>query len=332
VTLLRLSRGIAATAIGVAALVSAAPSSAASLPPASARPSVYVLPGDTTYPEGIAVDRSTSAIFTGGLLDGTVYKGHLNQSQLKVFLPAGTDGRTSAVGMTVDTRGRLYIAGGATGTVWVYRATTGKLLGTFTNGLGSTETFLNDLTIAPNGDVFVTDSASPTLWRIPRQALAHGGATSGNLAAWRNLEGTPLTYVQGFNANGIVVSPDRRGLLVVNSATGGLFRIDLRSRRVKQVDLGGATLINGDGMLLRCRTLTVVRNADRELVQVRLSASGGSGRIMSARTDPSFAFPTTIAAAAGRFLVVNSQFDKGGPAGPGTPVTPFTISSVPIRP
>ena len=39
-------------------------------------------------------------------------------------------------------------------------------------------------------------------------------------------------------------------------------------------------------------------------------------------------FPTTGALVRGRFLVVNSRFDKGGPAGGSDPEIPFTVSSM----
>ncbi|MGW3666617.1 hypothetical protein [Streptomyces sp. NPDC005141] len=38
--------------------------------------------------------------------------------------------------------------------------------------------------------------------------------------------------------------------------------------------------------------------------------------------------PTTLVRRRGRTLVVRSQFDKGGPMGPGTPETPFTVAWV----
>ncbi len=43
----------------------------------------------------------------------------------------------------------------------------------------------------------------------------------------------------GFNANGIAVTPDQQALLVVNSATGLLYRVDPDTGVATQVDLGG---------------------------------------------------------------------------------------------
>jgi Cu-Zn family superoxide dismutase len=44
-------------------------------------------------------------------------------------------------------------------------------------------------------------------------------------------------------------------------------------------------------------------------------------------TDPALQIPTTLARHRGRLLVVRSQFDKGGPFGPGVPET-FTVARV----
>jgi sugar lactone lactonase YvrE len=73
------------------------------------------------------------------------------------FLAGGADGRTTAIGMKVDRQGRLFVAGGGTGAVWVYDTKTRTLIRKFESGF-SGQQFLNDLVIAPNGDVFVTDS------------------------------------------------------------------------------------------------------------------------------------------------------------------------------
>ena len=53
---------------------------------------------------------------------------------------------------------------------------------------------------------------------------------------------------------------ERRTLLAVQSATGKLFTIDPKTGATKLIDLGGATLPNGDGILLHGRTLYVVQN------------------------------------------------------------------------
>jgi glycosyltransferase involved in cell wall biosynthesis len=79
-------------------------------------------------------------------------------------------------------------------------------------------------------------------------------------------------------------------------------------------------------LLLDGRTLYVVRNEQELIVPVKLSGEYISGEVGEPFTDPSFAFPTTLAKTDGRLLVVNSQFDKQE----GEPELPFTVSSVEV--
>ena len=51
---------------------------------------------------------------------------------------------------------------------------------------------------------------------------------------------------------------------------GQLWRIDLRTRRIAEVDLGGVRLTNADGIVLRGRTLWVVQNFSRQITRLKL--------------------------------------------------------------
>ncbi|MGA9869877.1 MAG: superoxide dismutase [Rhodococcus sp. (in: high G+C Gram-positive bacteria)] len=298
---------------------------ATSSPGSESRAEKYILPGIGVFPEGVTADDDTFFVTATG--DGAIFRGTLGTPELEVFSPGGSDGRTGAAGIDVsddDDLNRLVVAGGATGKVWIYDSTTGALVGTFTNGLGEEATFLNDVVIADNGDVFVTDSRNPTLFRIPADQV-RSGAPNGSLEPFVNFEGTPFIYGQGFNANGIVEVDDTNALIVAQSSTGNLYRVQRDSKAVTQVDLGGATVLNADGLELDDGTLYVVRNRDGLISRVDLSEDGARGRIGADITDSSFAYPTTVAATEDRLLVVNSQFDKRGES----PVEPFTVSSIP---
>jgi hypothetical protein len=282
------------------------------------RPSSYVLPGDAVFPEGIAFQETTGNFYVGSTADGTVFRGNVNDPNAASFLPAGGDGRTFVTGMKVDANGRLYVAGAGTGLVFVYDTVTGALIRSFTTAFVGPQ-FLNDIAIAPNGDAFVTDSMRPMLYRIPADQVVSGSG-QGTLDPWLDLSSI---YQPGFNLNGIVATPDGAYLITVQSNTGDLFRISLSTKELVQIDLGGEA-VNGDGLALRGRTLFAVDRPNIEKVQ--LSGDLRTGRVLSRTFDASLRFPTTIAIARGRLLVVNSQFDKRG----GTPELPFTVSSIDV--
>lgn len=280
----------------------------------------YFLPGDRVFPEGVAYQPSTGAFFVTSTTDGTVFRGNLSERVARPFLPGGADGRTTAVGLKVDDRDRLWIAGGATGRLFVYDATSGALIRRFDLEPGS-PTFVNDMAISPSGDAFFTDSQRPFLYRVFEDA-------SGELVFERFLDftGTALVYTPGFNVNGIAASADGRFLVVVQSNTGRLFRIDIAARTVAPIGLGGATVTNGDGLVLQGRTLLVVRNQQELIVRIDLTDNYAAGRILSEFTDPTFGYPTTAALTPIGLLVVNSQFDRRGPGL--VPDLPFTVSGV----
>jgi sugar lactone lactonase YvrE len=286
---------------------------------ATPRPSSYILPGDAVFPEGLGYQENTGNFFVGSTTDGTVFRGHVKDPNASAFLAPGADGRTTAVGMKVDDEGRLYIAGGGTGLVWVYDSATGALIRSFTTSFAGPQ-FLNDLVIAPNGDAFVTDSLRPVLYRVPVGDVVPGMGL-GTLDPWLDFTGTPLVYQPGFNLNGIVSTSGE--LIVAQSNTGKLFRITLATREIVEIDLGGES-VSADGLWLQGRTLYAVARPD--IAKVRLSGGLASGEVVSRTLDPTLRVPTTLALARGRLLVVNSQFDRRE----GVPELPFTVSSIEV--
>src|SRR5215210_8042784 len=111
-------------------------------------------------PEGIAYDHRSKAFYVSITTDGAVYRGTLASDVVSPFIP-GAPGR-SAVGVKVR-RGKLYVAGGATGSITVYDLATRQPVATFQTGAGG---FLTDLVVTGRGDVFVTDSFRPILWHV----------------------------------------------------------------------------------------------------------------------------------------------------------------------
>ena len=133
----------------------------------------------------------------------------------------------------------------------------------------------------------------------------------------------PLTgdyqHVAGFNLNGIDATPSGRTLLAVQSATGKLFTIDPKTGATKLIDLGGAMLPNGDGILLHGRTLYVVQNQLNKIAVVRLNHSLTQGVVTREITDSDFDVPTTIDKFGKWLYAVNARFGTPPTAGRDVP-------------
>ena len=106
----------------------------------------------------------------------------------------------------------------------------------------------------------------------------------------------------GINLNGIARTPDRSALIVVQSNTGTLYRVDPATGASTVVDVPGHTFTNGDGLLTVGRTLYVVQNRLNQVAVVRLNPSGTAGTLTCTITDPNFDVPTTVAKAFGAAL------------------------------
>jgi sugar lactone lactonase YvrE len=272
-------------------------------------PSEYVIPGDKVFPEGVSLRPGTDQFFVSSTYDGTIYRGTLGKARLKAFLPPGEDGRTSANGLRAGAD-HLVVAGSRTGYIFVYDYR-GRLVRRFATGSGG---LINDVAIAPNGDVYATDSMRGLLFRIPARELAKGPPK--RIQSFVRFTNTPV----GQYSNGVVAAGDRY-VLVVGTASGVLGRVDLKTKRVRAVK--GVALPAGDGLARTGHTLYAVNSA-MKVTQVKLSRDWLTGAVVRDITSPSFHFPTTVQIVGKRLLVVNSQFDKRG----GTPTLPFTLAAV----
>jgi sugar lactone lactonase YvrE len=286
----------------VLAAVAALPTAAG----AATFPDTIRLP-DGWQPEGIASGRGTS-LYVGSIPTGAVWKGDARTGRGDVLVP-GQAGR-SAIGIKVDRRNRLFVAGGATGKGFVYDARTGADLASYQLApAGAPATFVNDVAVTSRAAWF-TDSRIQQLYALPL-------GRHGRLPAQSQVRTLPLTgdlvYQEGNNLNGIVAARGGRTLLSVQTNTGKLFRINPRTGVAREVDLGGASLVNGDGMLLAGRVLFVVQNRDNRIAVVKLSHSLSRGRVVATLTDPDFDVPTTIAFQAGRLYAVNARFGTTDP-------------------
>jgi len=265
-------------------------------------------------PEGIATGRGPFA-YLGSRADGDIYRANLVTGTGEVIAQGPG---TPSVGLKLDRRGRLFVAGGPAGDARVIDVRTGALLASYRLTTGTS--FVNDVVLTKDAAWF-TDSQQAVLYRLPlgrAGALPAAAETVPLSGAWEQVE--------GLNANGIATTPDRTALLVVNSTTGLLFRVDPATGTATQVDLGGASLTSGDGLLVNGRTLYAVRNQLNEVAVIHLDRAGTAGTLAGTLTSDGFDVPTTIARFGAWLYLPNARFTS-----PQEPTTEFWVTRISPR-
>jgi hypothetical protein len=263
-------------------------------------------------PEGIAIGPGHT-FYVGSIPTGAVVRGDLRRGTQSPLVPAQA-GR-AAIGVDVDNRGRLFVAGGPTGHGFVYDANTGANIADYDFTVGDPPTFVNDVVVTRTA-VWFTDSVMPFLYRIdiaPNGTL--GVATAVPLTG-------DIVYQPGFNVNGIEATPNGRTLVIVQSNTGKVFTV-IESGVANEIELGGAT-VAGDGLLLDGRMLyAVVRSPVDGVLVIELQPDLSSGTVVRTITDSDLDDPTTIDEFGHRLYAVNARFST-----PPVADTPYWVTQL----
>ncbi|MEV0289244.1 MULTISPECIES: SMP-30/gluconolactonase/LRE family protein [unclassified Kribbella] len=265
-------------------------------------------------PEGIAIARGTA--YFGSRLDGDIYAADLKTGQGKVI----TEGPgTGSLGLKVDHRGRLFVAGAAGGNGRVIDTRTGTVLASYTFTT-TAPTFVNDVIVGKDAAWF-TDSRKPVLYKVP---LGRDGSLPAQSAVQTIAYSGDYQHVPDVNnANGIALTPDGKALIIVQSSTGSLFRVDASTGATRKIDIGSAVMTNGDGILVIGTTLYVVQNRLNKIAVLSIDPSATEGQLVREITSADFDVPTTAAAFGSRLYLPNARFTTTP-----TPDTPYWVTAV----
>ncbi len=269
---------------------------------------------EQVYPEGIAWSAAHKSFFVSSVHQGVIGK----VSQDGRYTPFVRDDRlVSSVGLLFDARRNLVWAAvgdlgnsvrstpatqGKLAAVAAFDATTGERkayhdLGGL-GGMAGGSHFANDLALDTQGQLYVTDSFAPVIYRVD---------TQGNASV---LVRSELFTGDGFNLNGIVWHAD--GYLLVNKHNSGeLFRINTRGTpEVHRVALPEA-LKGADGMLLLApNRLALVQNSGADRVVELVSSDGWRSATIAATHKSQQSFPTSAARVGNGYYVLNSRLDS----------------------
>ena len=131
----------------------------------------------------------------------------------------------------------------------------------------------------------------------------------------------------GFNVNGIRALPGGRELVIVQSATGTLYRVASDTGVADVIELEGRPLTAGDGLELRGETLYVIYGFGTDAAAVlELGEGARTARVVGELLDEDLDRPTTGTVARGWLWVVNGRFSVAN-----DPATTFEVVRLPLR-
>jgi sugar lactone lactonase YvrE len=260
---------------------------------------------DGWQPESLAAGRG-SEVLVGSRRHGGIYALNVETGEGRVLF-AGQQGRTTN-GVAFDPRSNyVYAAGAATGELNVYDAFTGATVATYKLGTGSAPTQVNDVIVTRDA-AYASDSQRPVIYRVPLDE-------DGNVPPATNFEvinlGGDYVHATGINGNGIDATPDGTRVILMKTNTGQVFDVNPNTGHATLIDLGGATLPSGDGILLEGDKLYVVRNQANIVVKIDLSADFKQGRIVDQYSHQAMDQSTGIAKIGTRIYAVNARFAAG---------------------
>jgi pimeloyl-ACP methyl ester carboxylesterase/sugar lactone lactonase YvrE len=272
----------------------------------------FVIPEKGLVPEGVAYDPKTKSFFVSSIRKRKIFNIGPD-GKVSEFVPPARDGLRSAAGMRVDpVRRTLWVASDAfpsmdgyvkdqplSAAVFEYDVDTGKLRKEHRPPVTAGESpGFDDLTVAPDGRVYVNDGSHPRIWTIP---------LGGELAVF--VEDDAMGGTQG-----LALSAD--GRILYASDYRGLFAIDVASHRVRRLSVPPELALNGiDGLVFSKGKLIAIQNGVRphRVIRLDLSADGRmitGGRILE-MNHPDFDEPTLgVAVEDTLYFTADSQGQK----------------------
>jgi len=265
---------------------------------------------DKLYPEGTAYSKKQNTFFVSSIYSGQVgtldfsgkYEPFTQDPDLVASIGILADEKSNTLFVTNVDNGVAINTNAATAyklsEIIGYDLTTGKRkfkvdLGKLNEG---NPNFINDLTLDSEGNLYVTNSFSPVIFKIDKNQKASIFARN---ESWTG---------EGFNLNGIVYHPDGY-LIVAQSNKGLLYRVNIKNpadiRTIK-----ADALLGVDGLILNGKSeLAVVSNKSNKIFQVRTKDDWNSAVIITSK-ESVLPFPTTGVLLNGKYHVLNAKLSE----------------------
>ena len=271
------------------------------------------------FPEGIDYNNNNNQFYLSSVMRGEVGVIDTNTGAYTTFIE--DENFVNVVGILIDEdSNRLFAVSGNAGFTGVteppaqsvaylgiYNLETGALIqgvDLSTLNTGSLGIFSNDIALDTDGNIYVTDSFSPFVYKVDGTTFEASIFVNGG----DDFTPTP----GGFGLNGIVYVDGN--LVVGNNNSGVLYRIPLEDPTAFEAISIDASFGSVDGLELDANgEIVVVRNgsagAEAGFYSIASSDGWSSATVTSTDLLPAAAFPTTATLAAdGNIYAVNSYF------------------------
>jgi sugar lactone lactonase YvrE len=296
---------------------------------------VATLPDSTFWPEGMDYDPRTRRYYVASVRHGTIAE-VVDGRLARELWPREQPGIGAVLGVRVDSRrGVIWAtlagirqmqgftpAGTAIAALVRVRVADGKIERRWNLPPAPLGHTLGDLAVGPLGDVFVTDSNDPVLYRLRPGADSLERITS---PLFRSLQGmAPLPNGQ---------------ILYLADYSHGLLRVDLGTNEVTRLDdAPGSTSIGCDGIAWDGKAIVAVQNGVTPARIMRFVIDAAGKRVARAEVldrNLAIADEPTIGAVVGKAFVyvANSQWEKytdDGARKPERPLSAPVLLEVPL--
>ncbi len=260
------------------------------------------------YPEGIAYSHKAKSFYVSSLHYGKIGKVDWS-GKYTTFI--NDPESISAIGILADEkRNLLYVAISDPGVsvktsapmkiakLAAYNLTTGKRK--FISDLALINktgggNFANDMTFDAAGNIYVNNSASPIIYKVSQTGNAEVFVTSDS---WKG---------EGFNLNGIVCNQKEDYLLVCQSNTGDIYKVEIKTKKISKV--ATEPILGADGMVLHKNELVVISNSSKKIIKL-ISNDNWATAKNEGEFTAELTFPTTGTRVNGKYYILNAKLDE----------------------
>ena len=262
------------------------------------------------YPEGIAYSQKLDVFFVSSLHYGKIgkvtraglYSEFINDKDLVSSIGIHANEKSNLLYVCVSDPGVSEKTNKATqmklAKLIAYDLTSGKRkfvadLGALNANAGN---FANDVDFDSVGNAYVTNSASPIIYKVTPKGIATIFATNDN---WKK---------EGFNLNGIVVHPNGY-LIVAQSNTGELYKVSIKNpKEISKINV--EPILGGDGIFLNGKTeLMVISNSTKQVFQLNSTDEWTTSKIFKTAASE-MSFPTTGIVVNKKYYVLNAKLNE----------------------